>query len=448
MNLKDKLTLEGKTTIGTGVILFGGMEGLMHMGSTGLYLAGAGTLLAFLHGEKVARASSYVKDKIVVGGTPRIASQGTHHVTKGKGDEQQVDLTILLGHDRKGKEVRRLLSDLKSILILGAPGGGKSSTASWIVSQIIERGGRIAIIDRHARSDESLSAMLSPFEAAFLQAPASTPQDAMDTIQFADDILQSRIDGTQPCDTPFLLVIDEMSDIMRQLGQKSQWGQVAQSMAGCVEQFNTGGRKYNCFTLCIGQISNASRTGGTEIRDLFNTRLIHGMKESQSRIILPKEFARTVSNLATGECVVDMEGKEDPFQIKVPQLTAEHSHQIACAIKRDPLEELAEMDDIDPDDSRYQDDDNSSQNFSPRSQFFASEKVVFSNEKASLSPIIPDKGPRAEDIDIDILIAVWNSGFNSVGKLMKVFKFTNHQAQVARKRILEHADTHIAESID
>jgi hypothetical protein len=67
----------------------------------------------------------------------------------------------------------------------------------------------------------------------------------------------------------------------------------------------------------------------------------------------------------------------------------------------------------------------------------------------ALTPIIPNKGPRAEDFDDDMLIAVWNGGGNSVRKLMKILKFTNHEAQKAYKRIHAHAGAKLeAEAID
>ena len=66
----------------------------------------------------------------------------------------------------------------------------------------------------------------------------------------------------------------------------------------------------------------------------------------------------------------------------------------------------------------------------------------------TIMPNIPEEGSKAEDIDIDVLVAVWNGGGNSVLKLMRIFKFTNHQAQKARKRIMEQAGKHIDEAFD
>ena len=351
------LTSKGAAALSTSLVALPVLEGVAHLGPLGVVIAGAATLVAFRHGDQIK-----AKGKELLNQTVRTPDHRTRMRQEGKQLGKiapmfpEDDGTIVLGIDRRKQEVRRSLSELKSILILGLPGQGKSSTASWIIAQIIEQGGRIAIIDRHARSDESLSAMLSPFEAAFLASPAYEPGHALDTLQLADGTLQARMDGRSACDVPFILVIDEMTDILKKLQQKSPWGDVARTLADVVEGYNAMGRKYNCFVVAIGQLSNASRTGGTEIRELFTTRLIHGMAESQARLVLPKEFARLVPNLERGEIIADCEGKEEPFQVKVPQLSRAHAQSIAASIRVDPDAELEAMEDIDPDDSRYEEE--------------------------------------------------------------------------------------------
>jgi hypothetical protein len=67
-------------------------------------------------------------------------------------------------------------------------------------------------------------------------------------------------------------------------------------------------------------------------------------------------------------------------------------------------------------------------------------------QEATAKAKIEDKGPRAENIDIDVLVFCWNGGANSIEKLMKAFKMTHHQATLARKRIMECASDHIAEA--
>jgi hypothetical protein len=62
------------------------------------------------------------------------------------------------------------------------------------------------------------------------------------------------------------------------------------------------------------------------------------------------------------------------------------------------------------------------------------------DDEYPVRPIVPEEGKRAEDIDPDLAVLVWNAGQNTVSKLMKTFKLTNHQAQKLRKIILEQAN--------
>jgi hypothetical protein len=66
----------------------------------------------------------------------------------------------------------------------------------------------------------------------------------------------------------------------------------------------------------------------------------------------------------------------------------------------------------------------------------------------AVRPIVAGEGKRAEDIDPDVAVLVWNAGQNTVSKLMKTFKLTNHQAQKLRKMILERADATPEEGTD
>jgi hypothetical protein len=61
------------------------------------------------------------------------------------------------------------------------------------------------------------------------------------------------------------------------------------------------------------------------------------------------------------------------------------------------------------------------------------------------TPVLPDKGPRAEEIDLAAAIALWNCGYNSERKLMKAFHLTLHQARRLSKMIEEQASTSLSE---
>lgn len=56
-----------------------------------------------------------------------------------------------------------------------------------------------------------------------------------------------------------------------------------------------------------------------------------------------------------------------------------------------------------------------------------------------VTPIVKDKGTRADEIDINLAVTAWNNGWNSIEKLQHGFGITNYQAQRLRERILDQA---------
>jgi hypothetical protein len=64
-------------------------------------------------------------------------------------------------------------------------------------------------------------------------------------------------------------------------------------------------------------------------------------------------------------------------------------------------------------------------------------------EKVTPIPIVQDKGPRAEDIDLSAAITLWNNGYNSDRELAKAFHITKYQgnrlAGMIREQIKKQA---------
>jgi DNA segregation ATPase FtsK/SpoIIIE-like protein len=385
--LKPKVELtpnaKGALATGGGIVAF---DVLTHAGPTGLLLAGIGTWIMARHTSDFI----YQKDRLLAHFVRSHATENEHvtleqdhsfadrllgrhqnvdrgneshasderslgdrllgrspnlkkNVTQPRAQEQVPNGTILIGTDTRERSVYRSWAQLKSVLILGLAGLGKSSTASWLVAQAIRDGASIVLIDKHGRSDESLTAMLAPFESFFVRPPAYRPDDAFKNAQFVSQELESRIEGDTSCDAPLVLVIDEFSDIMRQIKQGGQWKETGQELASLIEEINTQGRKYNVFVIAIGQITNASRSGGTEIRDLFNTRMLHAMRETQAQMVLP-EYKQQVARLEKGQIFLDMEGRDEPFMVQVPLLSAKEMKAIASQCQTRLKEQLDEDD--------------------------------------------------------------------------------------------------------
>lgn len=246
---------------------------------------------------------------------------------------------MLLGHDAEMQEIRACWKTLKAILILGLQGGGKTNTAIWLMVQVLLQGGKIVLIDKHARSEEdSMYQKVRPFEKLFDCSVGDTPQSALRALNHVRSVFDARLDG-EVCAYPLLLIVDEFSAIMRQRNTDEKWSKAAIMMSALIEDLNMEGRKHKVFAVCIGQIANASRSGGTEIRDTFNTRIVHRMREKQAGILSLAEQKAMIGNLRTGQAIFDIEDHDEPFMVQIPLVSdtniAAIARQLGCV--QDPF---------------------------------------------------------------------------------------------------------------
>lgn len=205
-----------------------------------------------------------------------------------------------------------------SVLILGVMGGGKTNTASWIVGQETENGARVALIDKHARSEQSTYYKLNKMQVPFATAIADKPMSALRVVEYVESEYERRLQAFDENDR-LLLVIDEFTALMRSAGDKEdEWHEAGKRVRKLIEVLNSEGRKYGINVVCMGQAANASRSGGTEVRDLFKTIIAHGMRKRQAQMLGLTEEKHAIERLDDGEVYVDIEGKMSPFYTKVP----------------------------------------------------------------------------------------------------------------------------------
>jgi hypothetical protein len=236
---------------------------------------------------------------------------------------------VVLGVGADGQIVRRTWRQLMSILILGLMGGGKTNTALWIVLQLIVKGYRVALIDRHAKSDESTHARLKGFSHAYDTPVGDSVVAASRVVKHVRQVFESRRDQGAPIDYKLVFICDEFTATMRAATDKtSDWQDVAIALAGLVEDLNSEGRKYGVHVIAMGQAANASRGGGTEVRDLFHSRIIHGMRARQAQMLGMTDEKHAIQKLETGQVYVDIEGKDDPFPMQVPEVTADFTTEV------------------------------------------------------------------------------------------------------------------------
>jgi hypothetical protein len=242
---------------------------------------------------------------------------------------------VVLGVDRDGHLVRRGWKQILGVLILGLMGGGKTNTALWVVLQLLLKGYRLALIDRHAKHEESMHARLKDFSAAYDTPVGDSPQAALRVVRYVRKLFEDRRNGLVATGSRLIFVVDEFTATMRAAGDKeNEWHPVAVALGGLVEDLNSEGRKFGVHVICIGQVTNASRSGGTEVRDLFHTRIVHGMKAKQAQNLGLTEEKHAIQKLETGEVYLDVEGKEDPFYMAVPEVTEDFKRAVLARVGR------------------------------------------------------------------------------------------------------------------
>jgi hypothetical protein len=226
---------------------------------------------------------------------------------------------ILMGFDAEGLPVRRSWRKLMALLLLGMMGGGKTNTASWIIGQEVWRGARIALIDKHARFDESTYRRLKMFSRQFDTPCGDSPQAAMRVVKHVRSVYENRLaEGGSP-EYTLLFAIDEFTAIMLSLDDKEdEWYEVARALKTLLGKLNSEGRKLGIHVICVGQATNASRSGGTDVRDLFPTRIVHAMRARQAGLLGLTEEKKDIQRLETGQVYVDIAGRDDPFAMSVP----------------------------------------------------------------------------------------------------------------------------------
>lgn len=201
---------------------------------------------------------------------------------------------------------------LKGVLILGLSEGGKSSTGAWLLSQHVAQGGRFSLIDPHAAVDESMWSRVRALRGALVGDVANTTEKAVKMARKAHDIMRGRFEG-DPDRTPYLLVVDEFTALM------AEGGDVQKELTFTIKKLNAEGRKVMCYALCIGQATNADASGGTSVRDLFPTKIMHRMKGKQAQNLgQDKDEKAVIKQLGKGQVYVETDVHPESIAVQVP----------------------------------------------------------------------------------------------------------------------------------
>jgi hypothetical protein len=249
-------------------------------------------------------------------------------------------------------------------------------------------------------------------------------------------------------------VIDELPAIVAEVKEAP----------GYIAKLLREGRKYGIFLIVASQDFLVKTTGmdGGGVRKCFRTAMYVGGDPTTAGVLLGDTGGKLPENdLGKGTIMLRCAATKHPVQAHVPYVDNESlygmlgpstfvapvsqqvddlphagNEQQAGKVSELTLEQLLalinHLPEVDPTDARYggesEDEQEQEEPASPPQ-----------NVTPLPMPVLPEKGPRAEDIDLAAAIALWNSGYNSERKLMKAFRLTQHQAGRLIERIKAQA---------
>ena len=230
-----------------------------------------------------------------------------------RGETQPYEVESILGYHADGTPRKGQWQKLHSFSTFGASGSGKSSTVSYYSALAVLHGARLVVIDPDAEEDDSISRRLAWLEYALLCPIGDTPQRAAKVLDVAERELAT------PGEYPVVWITDEFSSIMRQ-GEKGLkgWGEIAERLAINTEDWAQRGRKRKRTTIIIGQISKASRTGGTELKYSMTATFVHRLHAQQARLLLDGPDAKQCPYLAVGEVMVLLNNSPETYRMHIP----------------------------------------------------------------------------------------------------------------------------------
>ena len=187
--------------------------------------------------------------------------------------------------------------DLYSAAIAGLTGSGKTTTTRFLTGQAALHGARFAVVDTHVgKGKESLLYTIEPLRPRF-QWVATQFSEVPDLAALVDSELDRR---TRPGSTDhylFFVLIEEFSALMKQPA-------IERTLAPLIERIAQEGRGFKMYVFALGQVWQATRSGGTELRASLPSAYVHRSKREIARLLLPSDIAIQAPTLPTGAAVL------------------------------------------------------------------------------------------------------------------------------------------------
>ena len=204
---------------------------------------------------------------------------------------------MLLGFDENNEQVTATWNALRSTLIGGKSGTGKSTALRLMLAQAALQDSSFVVIDPHYMSgEESLGHSLQPLKHLMLADVAYDDKTIAQALGYVQGIGESRLAGRDTDRKPIVLVVDEVTALLSRSNIADELNKTLQFIA-------TETRKVNVFCFCAGQNFNASIMP-SETRNNFVSMFGFQMRRDTARAMSGStDFAQQVESLAIGQMV-------------------------------------------------------------------------------------------------------------------------------------------------
>ncbi|TMC16479.1 MAG: DUF87 domain-containing protein [Chloroflexi bacterium] len=339
----------------------------------------------------------------------------------------------------------------------GVSGTGKSTTVRFLLFQFALLRARLVLIDPHIEdSEESLAAQFKGFSNIHAMPPCGEEASEVDKRVriLSKEYLRRKNNGIKG--PPLILVIDELNGLMRRLPDEQRI-----ALSQLILTLEGEARKFGMFCMLIGQRWSEQDLGGkphgAAIRDSLASTIAHRFQsEEQAKKLIGSQYGRRCLALRNGHylfrdtdgavCEVYTPNTLSSDAIFVQRLLDLWREQAATQARVSEQQTGEELGDLRTSRTNpYPDEEEQTVWNAARDRVVMPVTEPMEQEQREdvrelPTPVMQEKGPRAEDIDLAAAITLWNNGYNSVRKLMRVFPgMTLHQAHRLSQMIEEEA---------
>jgi hypothetical protein len=326
---------------------------------------------------------------------------------------------IFLARLEDGTDIFVSVPDLVHIALAGSTRQGKTSIIRQLLLQLCYIGCTCILLDPHYTPyDVDIDEDWTPYTSYLRFDPLECKNfERMEKIlrHTATTVLDGRKklrEASKSVGVPIFIIIDEYPAVV------AERPKVQDHVAKLLRE----GAKYRIF-LCVASqdfhVKTVSPQAGGAIRDNYKTVLYVGGDATTAKVLLDTPVSPDVESLlGKGPVMLRCAAMK---KASFAQTSFTDNAAIYLLLGPSSYEPGEEETVVVPEEMGGMDKEE-----------FADEPV---KEVAVVAPIIADKGPKAADIDINVLCACWNGGANTVSKLEVLFKMSHGEAYKAYKRI-------------